>query len=76
MFRKHSAKEKPVTVSADDPKYCKELINSVKKDFKKVKGAIQIVDEIKKIKKLGEDAIPQEIIDIINKTIKIARQSS
>jgi putative ATP-dependent endonuclease of OLD family len=74
MFRKYIAVEKQHIVPAiDDPQYCKQLIKASKAEFKKVKAAIKILS---KIEKEGEYAIPEEIKQIINKTVQIARQAS
>jgi len=75
MFRKYIAVEKQskVTASAEEPQYCKQLIKASKAEFKKTKAAIKILSEIEKE---GEYAIPQEIKNIINQTVQIARQAT
>ncbi len=74
MFRKYIAVEKQRIVPAiDDPQYCKQLIKASKAEFKKVKAAIKILSEIEKE---GEYAIPEEIKQIINQAVQIARQAS
>ncbi|KHD11065.1 hypothetical protein PN36_12595 [Candidatus Thiomargarita nelsonii] len=75
MFRKYIADEKQdiVTATADEPQYCKQLIKASKAEFKKAKAAIKILSEIEKE---GEYAIPEEIKQIINQTVQIARQAS
>jgi hypothetical protein len=73
MFRKNISPQKRITVDTDNPKYYEKLVEASKKDFKKVKAAIKILSEIEKE---GEYAIPEEIKQIINKTVQIARQAS
>jgi len=66
-------KQHKVTAFADEAQYCKQLVKASKAEFKKVKAAIKILSEIDKE---GEYAIPEEIKQIINQAIQIARQAS